>query len=312
MAAVGGNNINIVRFNYTGAEGEDIPDGATHITIDESCSFVRSYAFRWHDNIVEVICHDRVEKIEKEAFRCCLKLRRVIMPGVKALERDAFDSCRALTDVECGKLEIIDIYAFESCTSLYCINLPSARIVEEGVFWECTELTDVKFGIKLERFGYRAFFRCYSLERITIPLKDGLITPNSTFQACENLKHINLVEEEILHETIAALQLEEWRNDMGEEIDSINQILPTTYAGYYENFGGEEDGQKARAIRRWIGSVLHKIILYQAEHQLLLNEAASTIHHVLPQDIVMNNVLSLLALPSHLFGGDGQEDAGRT
>ena len=42
-----------------------------------------------------------------------------------------------------------------------------------------------------------------------------------------NLKHVDLVEGEI-HETIAALQLKEWRNDMSEVIDSINQILPTT------------------------------------------------------------------------------------
>ena len=41
------------------------------------------------------------------------------------------------------------------------------------------------------------------------------------------MKHVDLVEGEV-HETIAALQLKEYRNDMSEVIDSINQILPTT------------------------------------------------------------------------------------
>ena len=69
-------------------------------------------------------------------------------------------------------------------------------------------LTRIKFGDKLESFRERAFLACRSLERITIPLKDGMISDNA-FQGCGNLKHVDLVEGVILHETIAALLLEE-------------------------------------------------------------------------------------------------------
>eukprot|EP00985_Skeletonema_marinoi_P002561 scaffold1057_cov203-Skeletonema_marinoi.AAC.9 len=55
-------------------------------------------------------------------------------------------------------------------------------------------------------------------------------------EGCANLKHADLVEGEV-HETIAALLLEEWRNDMNEEINSINHILPDTPAGDYESWG---------------------------------------------------------------------------
>eukprot|EP00984_Skeletonema_dohrnii_P012493 scaffold5077_cov162-Skeletonema_dohrnii-CCMP3373.AAC.2 len=178
------------------------------------------------------------------------------------------------------------------------INLPSARIVEWKAFSACFGLTDVKFGCKLERIERWAFFGCPSLERIIIPLKDGMITADDIFEGCANLKHVDLVEG-ALHETIAALQLEEWRNDMNEEIDSINQILPTVSAG-----GGYEgdDGEKAQAIRTWIRSVLRKIVHYQAEHQHLLDEeVATTLQLALPRDIVMNNVLPFLELPSCTF-----------
>ena len=39
-------------------------------------------------------------------------------------------------------------------------------------------MTDVKFGSKLEmeRIKWRVFSGCVSLDRITIPLKDGLIS----------------------------------------------------------------------------------------------------------------------------------------
>ena len=185
----------------------------------------------------------------------------------------AFEDCVALTDVECGMLEIIRKYVFAGCISLRSINVPSVRIVERGAFGNCNVMTDAKFGNKLESLGVRTFCHCTSLERITIPFKEGLFTADDIFVACRNLFHVDLVEGEV-HETIAALQLEEWRNDMNEEIDFINQILPDARAGYYN---GNDDyvGEKAWEIRAWIRSVLQKIFHYKAEHQRLLNEAAT-------------------------------------
>ena len=171
---------------------------------------------------------------------------------------------------------------------------------------------DVKFSNELERFDEIAFLNCTSLERITIPLKDSLIPHDDTFEGCENLNHVDLVEGE-LHETIAALHLEEWRNDMNEEIDSINQTLPNADAGYYENGDNYEvdiQGEKAIAIWTWIESLLEKIIDYKEEHRRLMEEdIAPTLQRFLPQDIVMNNVLSFLELPSYTFEvGDRAED----
>ena len=49
-------------------------------------------------------------------------------------------------------------------------------------------------------------------------------------------------------------------------------------------------------------SVLGKIIYYEVEHQSLLNEEiAPTLQLALPRDIVMNNVLPFLELPSFTF-----------
>ena len=257
---------------YMGEDGEIIPREATHIFVGE-CTFVRAEAFLLHPNIVEIIFHDKVEKIEAGAFQNCKKLRRVIMPGVKILEARAFYLCRALADVECGKLEIIGDAAFGHCYSLRSINLPSARIVEEESFVFCEALSDVKFDSKLERFGRSPFMNCYSLERITIPLKDNLFDESgSTFMGCWRLKHVALVEGE-LQETIAALQLEEWRNDMSEEINSINNDLLNSPAGRWHSEWNYDEGGKAGAINTWIRSVMRKIIHYIAEHQRVLNEA---------------------------------------
>ncbi len=295
-----------------GQEDEIIPDGATHIFVHDSVEVVRAWEFHQHHNIVEVICHGNVEKIEDWAFCCCRSLRRVIMPGVTILEERAFGLCEALTDVECGKLEIVGEEAFFECKSLRSINLPSARIVEVLAFGRCEALTDVKFGSMLDRIEEDAFYDCTSLAQITIPFKAGMITHDNTFMGCENLNHANLVTGELLRETIAALQLKKWRNDIYKEIDSINQTLPTADAGGGWNDEGEDNvGEKAVAIRDWIRSVLGKIIEYKAEHRRLLEEdIAPTLQRVLPQDIVMNNVLPFLDVPSHSFGLENHEEGG--
>ena len=273
----------IVRYIYRGGLHEDIRDDATHIIVDESVKVIQREAFWRHLGIVELICHDEVEKIEAGAFFGCKKLRRVVMPGVKLADIGAFGGCRSLTDVECGKLERIEGLAFDDCKSLRSINLPSARII-----------------------GGEAFCGCTSLERITIPLRDGLITADDIFQGCRNLNHVDLVEGEV-HEVIAALHFEEWRNDMHKDIDTINHILPNANTGQrnrLDNFNDDisnDVGEKARAIRRWIRSVLRKIIHYEAEHHQILNEAGPALNLVLHGDIVMNNILPFLELPSHMF-----------
>ena len=304
MAAAEGDNI-VLRFTYTGADDEVIPYEATHILVQ--ARVIRRNAFHRHQNIVEVICNKDVEKIEADAFCECPSLKRVIMPGVKIVEEFAFIGCTALEYVECDKLEIIGDSAFFLCDSLRSISLPSARIVQEEAFNACYALKDVNFGKKLERMERRAFCSCKSLERITIPLKDGLIASDHTFVGCYNLRHVHLVEGE-MQETIVALQLEEWRNDMNQEIGLINQTLPNAAAGGWGVEAHEEDlGEKARTIRSWIRSVLRKITNYQDEHRRLLNEVAMTLQLALPNEIVMNNVLSFLNLPPYTFEVNEEE-----
>ena len=107
---------------------------------------------------------------------------------------------------------------------------------------------------------------------------------------------------------LSPLLLDDWRNDMDELIDSINQILPNADSGNYNFFGIDDEGEKAEVIESWIRSVLRKIIHYQAEHQRFVNKASSTLHHALPHDTVMNNVLPFLVLPSHTFEVEDHDD----
>ena len=299
FAAEGNDAVLLDIYIYRG--GEAIPDHVTHVYV-ANLSAVPARAFRHHPNIEEVECDAGVEKIEEFAFDNCASLKRVIMPGVKKVEWWAFHLCRALTYIECGKLEIIGMSAFSLCQSLSSIDLPSIKIVGCQAFRDCKNLTSVIFGKDLESIRADALRNCHSLERITLPLKNGMMTRDNIFQGCVKLNHIDLVEGEILDETVTALLMEEWKNDMNEEIDSISQILPNTPAGTIERH--DDVGEKAREIRAWIGSVLRKIVRYRAEHQRTLDEAAAALQPALPNDIVLKNVLAFLELPSYTFDGE--------
>ncbi len=61
MAAEGGNNI--VWFTYTGADGENIPQDATHIFVD--VKIIPAWAFAYNSKIVEIICHDKSKRLKK-------------------------------------------------------------------------------------------------------------------------------------------------------------------------------------------------------------------------------------------------------
>jgi len=286
---------------YTGREA--VPRHVTRVRIDESLTVIPAYAFYGNRTIEELDCHDRVKTVESHVFRSCPSLRRVIMRGVKVVECEAFDDCEALAHVECDKLERIGYGAFDGCKSLGSINLPSARIVEDRAFNHCKALMNVKFGKELESIRYGVFDGCTSLERIAIPLKDGMITADDIFRGCENLKHVDLVEGGGVHETIAALLLEEWKNDMKDKLGVIDQILPTTPAARVMFLSGG----KAQAVRMWIRSVLHKLIQYKAQHRNILDEYATALQHTFPKDIVLNNILPFLELPSFTFEGENKE-----
>ena len=288
-------------YNFTGRAGEVVPDHVTHVLIDKALKFVRGRAFYEHPNIEEVICHDGVEMIEQYAFYICPSLRRVIMSGVKEVQKWAFYGCTSLAYLECGKLEIIGEWAFGFCESLSSIDLLSIKIVEQYVFTGCTNLTNAKFGKDLESIGEETFRGCPSLESITLPLKDGMISHDDTFLECKKLESVDLVEGAVMDESIAALLMEQWKNDMNEEIDAINQILSNTPAG---NSNMNEAGGKAREIRTWISSVLRKYTHYKSEHRRYLNEAAAILQTATPYDIVIKNVLLFVELPSDTFEGE--------
>ena len=265
MAADGGDDD---VFVYLGGE-QVVPNGVTHAVIDPSVNTVRRRAFYDRRQLVSVIFHDGVGIIEEQAFFNCRSLSgRIKLLGVREIGDNAFQHCSALSDVEFSdRLETIEHRAFYGCRSLRSIKLLSVRTVQKWAFSHCIQLTDVEFGVNLETIGFNSFYHCDVLQRIAIPLKNGLFTFDADerrynqFDSCDNLTTVDLVGAEGINNTISSLLLKSWRNKMNQEINRINEVLP--------NILGLS---KAEMVRLCIRSVINKLEHYKAEHNRLLKE----------------------------------------
>ena len=183
---------------------------------------------------------------------------------MRVIEKCVFYECNALADVDFGnnnnKLETIGEGSFDGCTTLTTIEIPNVRVIEGWAFYGCKQLTAAKFSEDLQTIGPRSFEDCECLQRIAIPLKVKMFGIDLIFHDCYELSQVDVVGD--IHKTISSLLLQSWKNDMNDEIDRINQVLPNT--GRYE---------KTAAIRRWMESVLIGFEHYKSEHYALLKEA---------------------------------------
>eukprot|EP00986_Skeletonema_menzelii_P012350 scaffold6796_cov142-Skeletonema_menzelii.AAC.1 len=246
-------------FVYMGGD-QQVPWGARRARIHRSVKIVPREAFYYREQLISVEFHDDIEIIEEEAFECCISLRSIKLLGVKIIKKWAFCGT-GVTDVEFGdKLETIEEFAFHGCIGLKNIRMTSVRTIGKGAFKCCHELSDVEFGEELETLQEGAFLHCPKLKRIALPLKDNMIE-DRVFGECLMLTTVDMVGG--IHNTVASLHMESWRNNMNEEINRINETLPTI------------TGDKTPAIQQWMGSAFHRLDHYKAEHQKLLKEATT-------------------------------------
>ena len=247
-------------FVYMGGN-QRVPDGVRRARIHKSVKIVRARAFCKRTQLISVEFHDGVEIIEGAAFFNCWRLSGAIkLLGVKIIKQKAFQYCCNLTGVEFGdKLETIEQEAFHGCISLKKIRIPSVRTIGKRVFANCLMLANVECGEGLRMIQRRAFYCCPKLERIALPLKAGMIE-DDVFFFCEDLTTIDLVGG--IHNTIASLHMESWRNEMTGEINRINQVLPTIE-------------EKTDLMQQWMRSTNERFDHYKAEHRKLLKEATT-------------------------------------
>ena len=243
-------------FIYRGGRA---PQHITHARIDESVDEIGDDAFRFCENLLTVDTHDGIRKVGMRAFRDCTSLRRINLKSVVDIGYESFYGCESLQYVEFGdRLETIGSNAFRDCYSLKHLKLPSIIAIGTYAFCECTGMADIELSERLERIGRIAFWQCHRLQRIAIPLKRNLFVYDNTDQEYSQFGGCEQLTTDIvggIHKTVASLHMQSWRTEMNEEINRINQVLPSI-----------SSWQMSNVIRRWMESLLDKMDHYKAEH----------------------------------------------
>ena len=249
-------------FVYMGGD-QQVPYGVRRARIHVSVKIVRARAFYHRTSLISVEFHDEVEIIEKNAFECCGSFRGSIkLLGVRIIKEWAFYGCSNLSDVEFGdRLETIEGNSFNSCSSLKKIRMPSVRTIGSLAFANCHKISDVEFGEALRKLGNSFGYWCDNLKRIALPLKSGLIE-DDVFNYCSRLTTVDLVGG--IHDTVASLHMESWRNEMTDEINRINQVLPSM-----------DNQRKTVAIQQWMESTIRQLDHHKTEHNKILKDATT-------------------------------------
>eukprot|EP00984_Skeletonema_dohrnii_P007070 scaffold2531_cov126-Skeletonema_dohrnii-CCMP3373.AAC.1 len=237
-----------------------VPDDVRRVRIDKSVKIIPSRAFYGRIQLIYVEFHDGIEIVEEDAFGFCTSLRSVKLLGVKIIGYGAFYNCVELIDVEFDKLETIEQWTFNNCRTLRSLTMPSVKTIDRGAFANCVQITDLELPEGLETLQEYAFSKCERLSRIAIPL-NCMIGRDDVFYNCPRLATVDLVGK--IHKTVASLHLKSWRNEMEDEINRINQDLPTIGGG------------KTAAVQQWMELVTRRLDHYRAEHKALLKEATT-------------------------------------
>ena len=129
---------------------------------------------------VEITVEDEVaEVIEKS-----LALAPKVVINKSKLAQRVEGSITELTTSDLDGIESIAYYAFGQCYSIKSVEIPdSVKQIVKSAFTACTSLESVRFGdeSKIKNIGESAFYYCYKLSRVYLPLKPPTLENTNAF-----------------------------------------------------------------------------------------------------------------------------------
>ena len=162
-----------VIFEYTGKEF-NFPKDMIILRFHPSITKIKACLFGNYTQLREVVLHEGILQIGKEAFQDCTSLESVTLPSTMIkIHAHAFHECTRLRNIIFNNgLREIETFAFYGCTSLERITIPST-VTDIGnyAFHGCANLREVELkddGLQIQNMGKYIFGGC-SMERMTFP-----------------------------------------------------------------------------------------------------------------------------------------------
>lgn len=159
---------------------------------------IRKDAYRWREDITDVVVTDGVTKIGDFAFADCFHLKSIVIPdSVTKIGEGAFEGCRSLSLVHLPWTEsclVVGSSAFDRCFSLESVIFSGPlKKIKPRTFAGCSALKYIDFQENVEEIESYAFAGCTSLDTVDLP--KGLKTIKAlAFEGCTAMKFISIPE----------------------------------------------------------------------------------------------------------------------
>ena len=178
----------VVDVPIDGWDQKSVTEGAIEIiNLDNSASFVASYAFKDKKNL-QTVNLPYATRVYLEAFRGCTSLTQVNLPMCSYINRYTFIYCSSLSQISLPMCSRIDDNAFNKCTSLSQISLPMCSRIDDNAFFACSSLSQISLPM-CSRIGMYVFTYC-PLTQVSLPMCSFI--GNYTFQNCSSLSIITI------------------------------------------------------------------------------------------------------------------------
>ena len=159
------------------------------IELPSSVRFIRSQAFAWCRQLVEVKALN-ISEIGDRAFMGCDKLLNISFGNrLESIGQKSFAYCPSLLSIALpNSLTRLGSASFEGCRNLERICLSdNISIIENGTFYACGNLRQIIFPSKLEFIDEFAFAYCTSLSKLEFP-KNTVVNRDAFFECAVTVK----------------------------------------------------------------------------------------------------------------------------
>lgn len=221
-------------------------DDLTDVVVADGVTKIGDSAFEGCSHLESVAIPDSVAKIGKRAFEGCHSLPSVILPGAGTglnLGDFAFAGCSSLKKVVfSGKLKTISYQAFAGCSALKRIDLPEGvKVIGIDAFANCTSLETVRLPGSVKAIEWGAFAGCTALKSMVVPSRVTRIGFDA-FRGCSALESI------VLPGSVKEIA--------PTAFDGCERLTTIEYSGAAVRFeGGAMLSGDGRKLLRWMGWV---------------------------------------------------------
>jgi hypothetical protein len=138
----------------------------TSVTIQEGVQMILPYAFRGCVRLEKVVLPGSLTYVGTHAFAMCASLKTVTIADndqtfedpeddVRLIEENAFKGCSSLEEIRLPEeLTLLSRRLFDGCASLKEITIPARmEAVDEACFAGCTSLTTIRYEGTVEEWG---------------------------------------------------------------------------------------------------------------------------------------------------------------